>query len=99
MVPHHRRSGVSTTKTHLGANVSRRHSIAFYNAAFLLGQSRMPAVNAVLLGTLLFRSRLVPRVLPALLAALPVALWEFSVAARRFRELPDRAPSERAQAR
>jgi hypothetical protein len=74
---------------------------------FLIGQSFMPAVNAVLLGSLLYQSRLVPRVLPLLgfigaallvaadiavlfgligqhapstaLAALPIALWEFSL--------------------
>ena len=67
----------------------------------------MPAVNALLLGSLLYQSRLVPRVLPLLgfigaallvasdigvlfslwgqtspvtaLAALPIALWEFSL--------------------
>ena len=33
---------------------------------FLSGQSLMPAVNAVLLGTLLYRSRLVPRILPVI---------------------------------
>ncbi len=38
--------------------------VAVYNWAFLLGQSLMPAINAVLLGTLLYRSRLVPRILP-----------------------------------
>ena len=38
--------------------------VAFYNGAFLVGQSLMPAVNAVLLGTLLYRSRLVPRIIP-----------------------------------
>jgi hypothetical protein len=81
--------------------------VAVYNWTFLLGQSLMPAINAMLLGTLLYRSRLVPRVLPvlgligapllitadiatlfggigqhsswALLAALPVAAWEFSL--------------------
>ena len=80
---------------------------AVYNWAFLLGQSTMPAINAVLLGTLLYRSRLVPRALPtlgligapllitadiatmfgaigqhsswALVGALPVAAWEFSL--------------------
>jgi hypothetical protein len=40
--------------------------VAVYNWAFLLGQSLMPAVNALLLGTLLYRSRLVPRIIPAL---------------------------------
>jgi hypothetical protein len=81
--------------------------VAMYDRMFLLGQSFMPAVNALLLGSLLFQSRLVPRVLPvlgligapllvaadiavlfglidrssspALLTALPIALWEFSL--------------------
>jgi hypothetical protein len=81
--------------------------VAVYNWTFLLGQSLMPAINAILLGTLLYRSRLVPRFLPvlgligapllitadiatlfggigqhsswALLGALPVAAWEFSL--------------------
>ena len=33
---------------------------------FHLGQGLMPAVNAVLLGSLLYRARLVPRILPLL---------------------------------
>ena len=37
--------------------------VALYDRIFLLGQSFMPAVNDVLLGFLLYRSRLVPRVL------------------------------------
>jgi hypothetical protein len=80
---------------------------AQYDWTFLFGQSFIPAVNAVLLGSLLYRSRLVPRVLPVLgffgaallvaawaatlfgllgpvtpasaLAAIPIALWEFSL--------------------
>jgi hypothetical protein len=40
--------------------------VAHYNGAFLVGQSLMPGVNAVLLGTLLYRSGLVPRALPLL---------------------------------
>jgi hypothetical protein len=78
-----------------------------YDSVFLISQGLIPAVNAVLLGTLLLRSRLVPRVLPvvgltgavllvvsdigvlfdawgrqsavAASAALPIALWEFSL--------------------
>jgi Domain of unknown function (DUF4386) len=78
-----------------------------YNWAFTLGQSLMPGINALLLGTLMYRSGLVPRVLPvigligaplhitavvltmfgvidrigsvALIAALPIAAWEFSL--------------------
>ena len=38
--------------------------VAVYNATFLLGQSLMPGINALLLGTLLYRSRLVPRIIP-----------------------------------
>src|SRR5579863_7802197 len=40
--------------------------VAIYNWTFLLSQSLMPGINAVLLGSLLYRSRLVPRVLPVL---------------------------------
>jgi hypothetical protein len=40
--------------------------VAVYNWTFLLGQSLMPAINALLLGSLLYRSRLVPRALPVL---------------------------------
>jgi hypothetical protein len=39
---------------------------ALYNWTFLLGQSLMPGISALLLGSLLYRSRLVPRVLPVL---------------------------------
>jgi hypothetical protein len=74
---------------------------------FLISQSFIPAVNALLLGSLLYQSRLVPRALPVLgfigaillvggdiavlfgligqhapstgLAAIPIALWEFSL--------------------
>ena len=81
--------------------------VTLHGWTFVLGQSLMPAVNALLLGTLLYRSRLVPRALPLLgligapllvasvaatifgvydqtspvgtIAALPIALWEFSL--------------------
>jgi hypothetical protein len=38
--------------------------VAIYKWAFLLGQSLMPGINALLLGSLMYRSRLVPRVIP-----------------------------------
>ena len=38
--------------------------VAVYNWTFLLGQSLMPGINALLLGSLMYRSRLVPRLLP-----------------------------------
>ncbi|CAB4865495.1 MAG: DUF4386 family protein [Actinobacteria bacterium] len=40
--------------------------VATYNWAFLLGQTLMPCMNALLLGTLLYRSRLVPRAIPVI---------------------------------
>ena len=40
--------------------------VAVYNWTFLLGQSLMPGINALLLGSLLYRSRLVPRIIPVL---------------------------------
>ena len=40
--------------------------VAIYNWTFLLSQSLMPGINALLLGTLLYQSRLVPRVIPVL---------------------------------
>ena len=40
--------------------------VALYDRMFILGQNLMPVVNALLLGSLLYRSRLVPRILPLL---------------------------------
>ena len=77
--------------------------VATRNWTFLLGPDLMAGINALLLGTLMYRSRLVPRVIPLmgligaplliaasiaiffgassllLIAAIPVALWEFSL--------------------
>jgi uncharacterized protein DUF4386 len=39
---------------------------AVYKWTFLLSQSLMPGINALLLGSLMYRSRLVPRIIPAL---------------------------------
>jgi len=38
--------------------------VAVYNWTFLLGQSLMPAINGLLLGFVMYRSGLVPRILP-----------------------------------
>jgi hypothetical protein len=93
--------------TGAGGLISAQTLVAFYDRTFLISQSFIPAVNALLLGSLLYQSRLVPRVLPVLgfigaallvasdigvlfslwgqtssvaaLAALPIALWEFSL--------------------
>jgi hypothetical protein len=87
--------------------VTTGHTLAAtYDSAFLLSQSLMPVFNALCLGTVLYRSGLVPRILPTLgligaplllaadigiffgvfdrtgpiaLAALPIAVWEFSL--------------------
>jgi len=40
--------------------------VAVYNWTFLLGQSLMPGINALLLGSLMYRSRLVPRLIPVM---------------------------------
>lgn len=97
-----RQAGVGT-----GALVTGQTLAILYDRIFLLSQSLMPVVNDLLLGFLLYQSRLVPRVLPLLafigaalqvasviamlfslwgrastpaaLAALPVALFEFSL--------------------
>ena len=81
--------------------------VLMYDKIFMLSQSLMPAINGLLLGTLLYRSRLVPRILPTVgligapilfvftmlavvgvvdnhsagagLAAMLIALWEFSL--------------------
>src|SRR5450755_4213324 len=47
------------------ALVTSHTLVTLYNRIFLLGQSFMPAVNDLLLGTLLYQSRLVPRSLSA----------------------------------
>jgi hypothetical protein len=102
-------SVVSLRQAGAGADalVTGHALVAMYDRMFLIGQSFIPAVNALLLGSLLYQSRLVPRVLPLLgfigatllvagdiavlfgligqhapstaLAAIPIALWEFSL--------------------
>ncbi len=49
--------------------------VAAYNWTFLLSQSLMPGINALLLGSLMYRSRLVPRIIPAMgLVAAPLLI-------------------------
>jgi hypothetical protein len=48
------------------ASVTGQALVALYDRFFLITQSFIPAVNAVLLGSLLYKSRLVPRALPLL---------------------------------
>ena len=62
-----------TLRQHLGAAAGANTAalvttaashVATYNWTFLLGQSLMPGINALLLGSLLYQSRLVPRIIP-----------------------------------
>jgi hypothetical protein len=46
------------------ANVMIRGLVMLYDRLFLISQSFIPAVNGLLLGTLLYQTRLVPRILP-----------------------------------
>src|SRR5450756_1848530 len=50
-----------------GALATGQTLVGLHDWIFTLGQSLFPAVNALLLGSLLYQSRLVPRVLPCLL--------------------------------
>lgn len=59
-----------------------RAFVTLYDRVFLMGQSLMPAINDVLLGVLLYQSRLVPRILSligifggVLLFAGDIAVW------------------------
>ena len=102
-------SVVTLRQTGAGADalVTGQALIALHNWTTLLGQGFLPAVNALLLGSLLYQSRLVPRIIPLVgligapllvasaaatlfglkeqvsalsaIAALPIALWEFSL--------------------
>ena len=46
------------------AQVVSRGLVMLYDRLFLISQSFIPAVNGILLGTLLYQTRLVPRILP-----------------------------------
>ncbi len=57
---------VTLRQTGAGADalVTGHALVTLYNRTFLIGQGFLPAVNALLLGSLLYQSRLVPRILP-----------------------------------
>jgi hypothetical protein len=59
------RAGVATADSASYVAVARA-LVAVRDQTFLIGPSLMPGFNALLLGTLLYRSRLVPRAIPAL---------------------------------
>ncbi|HET7438078.1 MAG TPA: DUF4386 domain-containing protein [Nitrospira sp.] len=66
--------------------------VTMYDRMFLIGQSFLPAVNAVLLGSLLYQSRLVPRILP-LIGFIGAALLVAGVIAILFGLIGQHAPS------
>lgn len=99
----------ATAGTDLGSLLTTGHAlVAIQEWTALFGPGLMPALNALMLGYVLYRSRLVPRVIPLMglvgaplliasfsatlfgvtdqisvvsaLGALPIALWEFSLA-------------------
>ena len=70
-----------------GALVTAQALVALYDRMFLVGQSFIPAVNALLLGFLLYQSRLVPRALP-LLGFTGAALLVGLDLAKLFEHLP-----------
>ena len=119
-------------RRHPGADpaslVTTGHTLAaIYDGTFLLSQSLMPAFNALCLGYVMYRSGLVPRILPllgligaplllasdiaiffgiydraapvAVLPALPIAVWEFSLGVyltvKGFRPVGRRRPARR----
>jgi len=62
---HLRQDFAATAGTGAAALVATGAShVATYNATFLLGQTLMPCISALLLGTLMYRSGLVPRAIP-----------------------------------
>jgi Domain of unknown function (DUF4386) len=65
------------------ALVTGQALVALHNWTTLLGQGFLPAVNALLLGSLLYRSRLVPRIIP-LVGLLGAPLLVASAAATLF---------------
>jgi hypothetical protein len=64
LVTLHQNLGAATGANAASLVAAGASHVAVYHWTFLLSQSLMPGINAVLLGTLMYRSRLVPRVIP-----------------------------------
>jgi hypothetical protein len=58
-----RQGGAAGTNAAALVSTGASH-VAVYNWTMLLGQTLMPCINALLLGSLMYRSRLVPRIIP-----------------------------------
>jgi len=62
-----RNDGVGAADADAPSLVTAGHTlVAVYDGTFLLGQSLMPVISALCLGSVMFRSGLVPRVIPAI---------------------------------
>jgi Domain of unknown function (DUF4386) len=76
-------SVVTLRQTGAGANAlaSSHTLVALYDRIFLLGQSFMPALNDLMLGFLLYQSRLVPRILSliGMIGAVPLIVAYIAV--------------------
>ncbi len=71
--------------------VAGKSFVGIYDWTFLLGQTLMPALNALLLGSLMYRSRLVPRWIPTMgLIGSPLLLTSIALAV--FGVLPKISP-------
>ena len=66
--------------------------VAMYDRMFLIGQSFIPGVNGLLLGYLLYKSRLVPRILPVIGFVGAVLLFAGDIAVL-FGFIEQRSPS------
>jgi Domain of unknown function (DUF4386) len=62
----HLRQGLGTAAgaEHASLVTTGASLVSTYNGTFLLGQTLMPCMSAILLGTLMYRSGLVPRAIP-----------------------------------
>jgi hypothetical protein len=60
------RNDFATAGDQAGLVATGESLVGIYKGTFVVGQTLMPAMNAFLLGTLLYQSRLVPRILPVL---------------------------------
>jgi hypothetical protein len=82
-----RQSGVGVDGLVIG-----RTLVTLYDRIFLIGQSLMPAFNGLLLGSLLYRTRLVPRILP-IIGFIGAVMLLAGDAAIMFGLIEQRAPS------
>jgi hypothetical protein len=62
----HEGAGLAGTADKATLTIFGSSLVGIYKASFLLGQTLMPAMNAILLGALMYRTRLVPRIIPVL---------------------------------